>query len=101
MSFLPPIAALQAFADESFGIYHDEIQDVVLRIAKARAEDALRQAALPRADDDMVLYLIGTLDALARPRAAKRPCLGAKRKAARKMAVCSTTMMPPVAPSRK
>ena len=36
------IDALQAFADESFGIYHDEIQDVVLRIKPRRAEDALR-----------------------------------------------------------
>jgi predicted DNA-binding transcriptional regulator YafY len=34
--------SLQAFADESFGIYHDEIQDVVLRITPKGAEDALR-----------------------------------------------------------
>ena len=38
----PPAFSLQAFADESFGIYHDEIQDVVLRIKPKRAEDALR-----------------------------------------------------------
>ena len=38
----PEDFSLQAFADESFGIYHDEIQDVVLRIHKSRAEDALR-----------------------------------------------------------
>ncbi len=38
----PEDFSLQAFADESFGIYHDEIQDVVLRIKKSRAEDALR-----------------------------------------------------------
>lgn len=34
--------SLQAFADESFGIYHDEIQDVILRIKPEGAEDALR-----------------------------------------------------------
>jgi len=38
----PADFSLQAFADESFGIYHDEIQDVVLRIKATRAEDALR-----------------------------------------------------------
>lgn len=38
----PEDFSLQAFADESFGIYHDEIQDVVLRIKPSRAEDALR-----------------------------------------------------------
>jgi predicted DNA-binding transcriptional regulator YafY len=40
----PPPAdfSLQAFADESFGIYHGEIEDVALRIGPARAEDALR-----------------------------------------------------------
>lgn len=38
----PEDFSLQAFADESFGIYHDEIQDVVLRIHPRRAEDALR-----------------------------------------------------------
>lgn len=38
----PADFSLQAFADESFGIYHDEIQDVVLRIKPTRAEDALR-----------------------------------------------------------
>ena len=32
---------------------------------------------------------------------ASTPCLGAKTKARRKISVCSTTMMPPVAPSRK
>ncbi len=32
---------------------------------------------------------------------ASMPCLGAKTKAVRKTAVCSTTMTPPVAPSRK
>ncbi len=40
----PPPAdfSLQAFANESFGIYHDEIQDVRLRIGPDRADDALR-----------------------------------------------------------
>jgi len=33
--------SLQDFADQSFGIYHDEVQDVVLRIGPARARDAL------------------------------------------------------------
>ncbi|AYV47177.1 DNA-binding transcriptional regulator [Caulobacter flavus] len=38
----PADFSLQAFADESFGIYHGEIEDVVLRIRADRAEDALR-----------------------------------------------------------
>jgi predicted DNA-binding transcriptional regulator YafY len=40
----PPPAdfSLQAFADESFGIYHGEIEDVALRVGPSRAEDALR-----------------------------------------------------------
>jgi len=40
----PPPAdfSLQAFADESFGIYHDAIEHVRLRIGPGRAEDALR-----------------------------------------------------------
>ena len=33
--------SLQDFADQSFGIYHDEVQDVVLRIGRGRARDAL------------------------------------------------------------
>jgi predicted DNA-binding transcriptional regulator YafY len=33
--------SLQEFADRSFGIYHDEVQDVVLRISPERARDAL------------------------------------------------------------
>ena len=36
-----------------------------------------------------------------RRRAAKRPCLGANRKAIRNRIVCRTTITPPVAPSRK
>ncbi len=34
--------SLQAFADESFGIYHGAVEDVVLRIRADRAEDAMR-----------------------------------------------------------
>jgi len=34
--------SLQAYADESFGIYQDDTADVVLRITPAGAEDALR-----------------------------------------------------------
>ena len=33
--------SLQDFADQSFGIYHDDVEDVVLRISPARARDAL------------------------------------------------------------
>jgi predicted DNA-binding transcriptional regulator YafY len=48
--------SLSAFAGESFGIYHGEIEDVVLRIAPARAADALawrfhaHQSVEPQAD---------------------------------------------------
>lgn len=34
--------SLQDYADESFGIYHDAVQEVVLRATPAGAEDALR-----------------------------------------------------------
>ncbi len=37
----PPGFSLADFADESFGIYHGEPEDVVLRIAPARAHEAL------------------------------------------------------------
>lgn len=38
----PPLGFdLQAFADRSFGIYQDDVQDVVLRISPDGAEDAL------------------------------------------------------------
>lgn len=33
--------SLQEFADRSFGIYHDDVEDVVLRISPDRARDAL------------------------------------------------------------
>jgi predicted DNA-binding transcriptional regulator YafY len=38
----PEAFSLQAYADESFGIYQDDTEDVVLRIAPQGAEDALR-----------------------------------------------------------
>ncbi|WP_419320895.1 helix-turn-helix transcriptional regulator [Caulobacter sp. ErkDOM-E] len=38
----PEDFSLQAFADESFGIYHGAVEDVVLRIRPDRAEDAMR-----------------------------------------------------------
>src|SRR5690606_22202871 len=38
----PPGFSLQAWADESFGIYHDEVEEVRLRVLPEGAEDALR-----------------------------------------------------------
>ncbi len=38
----PPGFSLQDYADESFGIYQDDTEDVVLRILPASAEGALR-----------------------------------------------------------
>jgi predicted DNA-binding transcriptional regulator YafY len=38
----PPGFSLQDYADESFGIFHDDTEDVVLRATPAGAEDALR-----------------------------------------------------------
>lgn len=38
----PPQFSLQAYADESFGIYQDDTENVVLRITPQGAEDALR-----------------------------------------------------------
>lgn len=38
----PADFSLLAFANESFGIYHGDIEDVALRIGPSRAEDALR-----------------------------------------------------------
>ena len=38
----PEDFSLQAYADESFGIYQDDTEDVVLRITPQGAEDALR-----------------------------------------------------------
>lgn len=39
---IPDGFSLQDYADESFGIYHDAVQDVVLAVTPAGAEDALR-----------------------------------------------------------
>jgi predicted DNA-binding transcriptional regulator YafY len=53
--------SLQDYADESFGIYHDEVQDVVLRITPEGAEDALRwrfhanQQVEPQTDGGVVV----------------------------------------------
>lgn len=38
----PEDFSLQEYADQSFGIYHDDVHDVVLRITPAGAEDAMR-----------------------------------------------------------
>lgn len=38
----PADFSLQDYADESFGIYHDDVEDVVLRVTPAGAADALR-----------------------------------------------------------
>jgi len=52
---------LQAFADRSFGIYQDEVQDVVLRITPEGAEDALgwrfhpTQELEPQADGSVIV----------------------------------------------
>ncbi|MDB5454856.1 MAG: DNA-binding transcriptional regulator [Caulobacter sp.] len=57
----PPGFSLQAFADESFGIYHGQVEDVVLRIRPDRAEDALRwrfhsnQSVAPQPDGSVVV----------------------------------------------
>ena len=48
--------SLQDYADQSFGIFHDDTEDVVLRVTPAGAEDALRwrfhanQVVEPQAD---------------------------------------------------
>ncbi|HEY3950578.1 helix-turn-helix transcriptional regulator [Phenylobacterium sp.] len=53
--------SLQDYADESFGIYHDDTEDVVLRATPAGAEDALRwrfhanQSVEPHADGAVVV----------------------------------------------
>jgi predicted DNA-binding transcriptional regulator YafY len=56
-----PGFSLQDYADESFGIYQDDTQDVVLRIKPASAEGALRwrfhsdQRLEPQADGSVVV----------------------------------------------
>jgi len=53
--------SLQAYADESFGIYQDDTYDVVLKILPAGAEDALRwrfharQTVEPQADGSVLV----------------------------------------------
>ncbi|WP_309088896.1 WYL domain-containing protein [Phenylobacterium sp.] len=53
--------SLQAYADESFGIYQDDTHDVVLRILPAGAEDALRwrfharQTVEPQPDGSVIV----------------------------------------------
>lgn len=41
-AFRPEDFSLQAYADQSFGIFRDDVEDVVLRIAPAAAESARR-----------------------------------------------------------
>jgi predicted DNA-binding transcriptional regulator YafY len=53
--------SLQDYADQSFGIFHDDTEDVVLRITPAGAEDALRwrfhanQVVEPQADGGVIV----------------------------------------------
>jgi predicted DNA-binding transcriptional regulator YafY len=53
--------SLQAYADESFGIYQDDTEDVMLRVTPAGAEDALRwrfhanQAVEPQGDGSVII----------------------------------------------
>jgi predicted DNA-binding transcriptional regulator YafY len=57
----PEEFSLQAYADESFGIYQDDTEDVVLRVTPAAAEDALRwrfhanQQVEPQADGHVLV----------------------------------------------
>jgi predicted DNA-binding transcriptional regulator YafY len=53
--------SLQDYADESFGIFHDDTEDVVLQATPAGAEDALRwrfhanQSVEPQADGSVIV----------------------------------------------
>jgi predicted DNA-binding transcriptional regulator YafY len=57
----PESFSLQDYADESFGIFHDDTEDVVLRATPAGAEDALRwrfhanQSVEPQADGSVIV----------------------------------------------
>ena len=57
----PEDFSLQAYADESFGIFQDDTEDVVLRITPAGAEDAVRwrfhanQQVEPQADGHVLV----------------------------------------------
>ena len=67
MEVLPRAAAraegfsLQDYADQSFGIFHDDTEDVVLRVRPSRREDALRwrfhanQSVEPQADGAVIV----------------------------------------------
>jgi len=56
-----PAFSLQDYADESFGIYHDAVADVVLEVTREGAEDALRwrfhanQTVEPHADGRVIV----------------------------------------------
>jgi predicted DNA-binding transcriptional regulator YafY len=57
----PPGFSLQDYADESFGIFHDDTEDVVLCIRPSGREDALRwrfhanQSVEPQADGSVIV----------------------------------------------
>ncbi len=57
----PEAFSLQAYADESFGIYQDDTEDVVLQVTPEGAEDALRwrfhanQSVEPQADGGVIV----------------------------------------------
>jgi predicted DNA-binding transcriptional regulator YafY len=56
----PADFSLQDYADESFGIFHDDVEDVLLRVTPAGADDALRwrfhaNQSLEQQDDGSVL----------------------------------------------
>lgn len=57
----PADFSLQDYADESFGIYHDDVEDVVLRAVGEGADDALRwrfhanQAVEPQDDGSVIV----------------------------------------------
>jgi len=57
----PEEFSLQAYADESFGIYQDDTEDVVLRVTREGAEDALRwrfhanQSVAPQPDGGVIV----------------------------------------------
>jgi predicted DNA-binding transcriptional regulator YafY len=57
----PEAFSLQDYADRSFGIYHDEVQDVVLAMTPEGAEDALRwrfhsnQKVDPQSDGSVIV----------------------------------------------
>ncbi len=57
----PESFSLQAYADESFGIYQDDTEDVVLQVTPEGAEDALRwrfhanQSVEPQADGGVIV----------------------------------------------